>query len=95
MKTLRKKQDLSLIKEAIEIRERRLKDEKREKAIKEHFKTSLEEGVYRGGDAILILEQLERSSIDKKKLEKDKGLEFIKKYTKITNYIKLDIKKAA
>jgi len=96
MKTLRNEIDATKARELFNIIEKRKAAEKKEKALKEYFKSKCEgDQVIKIGAHIITLTDKERSSLDKKQLIADHGEEFVNDYEYITTYTVLDIKRVA
>jgi vacuolar-type H+-ATPase subunit I/STV1 len=67
--------------------------EERSKALKEYFKDAIESGVLEAGNVIIVVEDRQRTNIDKKLLEKDLG--DISKYETVTEFKQVSVKKVA
>lgn len=95
MKKTVKKENVNFAKELSELIDKRKKLEKREKELKNFFKSLLlDSNAMQIGDFVLTLDDCKRSSFDNDLLKDLLGPK-IDDYKKVTHYKKLDIKKAA
>lgn len=95
MKTLKSKQALENAIALEQITAARRDLEKKEKALKEWFLASLaDENAAKVGDILIVITDCENTSIDRVSLASDHGNDFLKAYTKVTKYRKVEVKKA-
>lgn len=90
MKTLKSKANVNLAQELYEIIEARRELDKREREIKDYFKSLGDEPIKLDG-FLIIQKECVNSYLDRAKLAAEKGDEFVAKYLKITTYTRLDI----
>lgn len=68
--------------------------QKEQKAIKAEIMAQMKKSVETKGGYIAVLTDCERSSLDKNLLIEEQGKEFVDQYIKVTQYKKLEVKKA-
>lgn len=96
MKNIKNKNEIEMAKELLKINELRKELSRKESEIKDYFKAKFEgESAVKLGEIILLLTESERRSLDRKSLEKDLGIQRVRKYEILTNYVKLEVKKSA
>ena len=82
--------------ELYELTEQRRAIEKREKELKEFFKEEIGEGgALNAGPIIILLENCQRTSLDKKQLVIELGAERVKKFERVTYFKKFTLKRVA
>ena len=69
--------------------------EKESKELKEFFKAEIQEGVLEAGDIAIVVSKKQRTSLDKDALIIEFGEAKIKRFELVTEYLQVDIKKAA
>ena len=67
--------------------------QEKEKALKEYFKDAVSTGVLEAGNVMIVVEDRQRTNLDKKLLQKDLG--DISKYETVTDYKQVSVKKVA
>jgi len=93
MKTTTSKKKIDQAKALIRFIQARKEAEKVEKELKSYWKIELKtDGAINAGGILITVEDCTRSSIDTKTLAAEMGAEFVKKYTKITEFQKVSAK---
>lgn len=93
MKNLRSENDKQKAIELKKLIDQMKELSKREKELKEHFKSKLESSA-KCGDILVCIDERERTSLDKKELQKLLG-DSIKEYEKTTTYKTISLKDVA
>lgn len=84
---------ISKAKELYKLAEERKAIEKREAELKEFFKGLLTKGVIEADEYAVVIEECERTGLDRPALEAEFGAAKIKKFEKVTEYTKVTVKK--
>jgi site-specific recombinase XerC len=93
MKNLRNKIDVEKALELKEVIDQRKDLEKKEKALKEHFKV-MNENALKVGDILITFDDAKRTGLDKKSLAEKLG-DKLKEFETITTYKKMSVKNVA
>lgn len=91
MKT-KNKDKISKANELLKLVSSRKQNEKRESELKEYFKNEIKDGVLECGNVTIIILDAKKSSLDRKGLEQEFGLEAVKAFEKITEYKKVEVR---
>lgn len=65
----------------------------REEELKTQFKNTFRVGLLEAGNVIILIEKLKRSSIDRDLLEARYGIDKVKRFEKITEYLQVNVKR--
>lgn len=66
----------------------------REEELKAEFKNDIGQGLLEAGNVIILIEQKQRSSIDREKLEAKLGIDRVKnEFEKVTEYLQVNVKR--
>lgn len=87
---MKNKAATNLAQELYEIIEARKELDKREREIKDYFKSLGEENLHIGG-YLIVQKECVNSYLDRARLAADKGDEFVAKYLRITTYTRLEV----
>lgn len=74
------------------VKQARLALEKEEAELKEYFKHEIKDGVLEAGSLVITIENKSRETLDKKSLEQEMGMEFVRQFMKTIEYQQVEIK---